>query len=50
LSNRPYEHYQWNVRANWLLGSAQAMAGERSRFANLRQIEAALFQMGNRVI
>lgn len=50
LSNRPYEHYQWNVRANWILGSAQQKAGKRSQFKNLREIEAALFQMGERVV
>lgn len=46
----PYEHYKWNVRLNWLLRGAQQRAGERSRFSSLREIEAALFQMGERVV
>jgi hypothetical protein len=46
---QPYKHYQWNIRANWLLQCAQALAGERSQFKSLREIEAALFQMGDRV-
>lgn len=49
LTSKPAEHYCWNVRANWLLQSAQAHAGARSHFSSLREIEAALFQLGNRV-
>ncbi|MOA38849.1 hypothetical protein D3C78_1605740 [compost metagenome] len=50
LSAHPHEHYAWNVRANWLLDSAQELAGEESQFGSLREIEAALFQMGERVV
>lgn len=50
LAARPSEHYTWNVRANWLLADALRIAGPRSRFSSLREIEAALFQMGNRVL
>ncbi|MGY4494886.1 hypothetical protein [Pseudomonas sp. TE3610] len=49
LRNSPFDHYTWNVRANWILASAQNRAGAGSRFADLREIEAALFQMGDRV-
>jgi hypothetical protein len=49
-ATKPYEHYKWNVRVNWLLSRAQALAGTNSRFSSLREIEAALFQMGERVI
>jgi hypothetical protein len=49
-ATKPYEHYKWNVRANWLLHHAQGMAGTNSRFSSLREVEAALFQMGERVI
>ncbi len=49
-ATKPYEHYKWNVRANWLLHRAQQLAGESSRFSSLREIEAALFQMGERVV
>lgn len=49
LWNSPYKHYTWNVRANWILGDAHKLAGGSSRFANLREVEAALFQMGDRV-
>lgn len=49
LWNSPYKHYTWNVRANWILGDAHKLAGGSSRFANLRELEAALFQMGDRV-
>jgi hypothetical protein len=43
-------HYTWNVRANWLLSSALRQAGSGTRFGSLREIEAALFQMGDRVV
>lgn len=49
LRNSPYKHYTWNVRANWILGDAHKLAGGSSGFANLREVEAALFQMGDRV-
>lgn len=49
LRNSPYKHYTWNVRANWILGDAHKLAGGISGFANLREVEAALFQMGDRV-
>lgn len=49
LRNSPYGHYTWNIRANWILNAAQKQAGAGSCFADLRQIEAALFQMGDRV-
>ena len=42
-------HYMWNVRANWLLSDALSRAGKASQFATLREVEAALFQMGYRV-
>jgi len=48
-ATKPYKHYQWNIRANWLLQHAQSLAGECSGFKSLREIEAALFQMGDRV-
>lgn len=50
LSARPHEHYMWNVRANWILESALIKAGLDSRFGSLREVEAALFQMGARVV
>lgn len=46
---RAEDHYTWNVRANWLLSGALCLAGKKSLFATLREIEAALFQMGDRV-
>ena len=46
---RADDHYTWNVRANWLLSDALRQAGRSSKFATLREIEAALFQMGDRV-
>lgn len=49
ISSRAHEHYLWNVRANWLLVAAQSKAGRDSEFGSLRDIEAALFQMGERV-
>ncbi len=49
-ATNPYEHYKWNVRANWLLHHAQVLAGKKSRFSSLREVEAALFQMGERVV
>jgi hypothetical protein len=49
LWNSPHRHYTWNVRANWVLGDAHKLAGGSSRFASLREVEAALFQMGDRV-
>lgn len=50
LSVQPNEHYMWNVRANWILEGAQTQAGKDSKFVSLREIEAALFQMGERVV
>jgi len=47
---RAEDHYTWNVRANWLLSDALLHAGQASQFATLREIEAALFQMGERVM
>jgi hypothetical protein len=47
---RAKDHYKWNVRANWLLSDAMRQAGQASQFATLREIEAALFQMGERVM
>lgn len=49
LWNSPHRHYTWNVRANWILGDAYKLGGGSSRFANLREVEAALFQMGDKV-
>lgn len=49
LINAPGRHYTWNVRANWLLTSALAAAGTASQFTMLRETEAALFQLGQRV-
>jgi hypothetical protein len=46
---RATDHYTWNIRANWLLSDALNRAGKASQFATLRQVEAALFQMGDRV-
>lgn len=46
----PNEHYLWNVRANWLLADSLRVAGVNSHFSSLREVEAALFKMGNRVI
>lgn len=46
---RAQDHYMWNVRANWLLSDALSLAGKESQFATLREVEAALFQMGDRV-
>lgn len=46
---RAADHYMWNVRANWLLSDALNLAGQASQFATLREVEAALFQMGDRV-
>jgi hypothetical protein len=50
LTANPYEHYKWNVRANWLLSSALAVAGSASLITSLREAEAGLFQIGQRVI
>lgn len=50
LAAKPYEHYTWNVRASWLLAESLRVAGVKSHFSSLREVEAALFQMGNRVI
>lgn len=50
ISSRPGDHYMWNVRANWILASAHSKAGTDSKFGSLREIEAALFQMGERVV
>lgn len=49
LRSCPARHYTWNMRANWLLGDALKQAGSASHFSSLRDIEAALFQMGARV-
>ncbi|SPU49766.1 Uncharacterised protein [Bordetella trematum] len=50
LRNDPYGHYQWNVRTNWLLADAMQRArAEQIPFQTLRELEAALFQMGARV-
>lgn len=46
---RAEDHYTWNVRANWLLSDALRLAGQESQFTTLREVEAALFQMGDRV-
>lgn len=46
---RAENHYMWNVRANWLLSDALNLAGRASPFTTLRDVEAALFQMGDRV-
>ncbi|WP_158683228.1 hypothetical protein [Pseudomonas gingeri] len=45
-----YTHYTWNIRANWLLVDALRVADTDSQFDSLREVESALFQMGNRVI
>ncbi len=50
LTADPYQHYKWNVRANWLLAEALRVAGHAGPFRSLREVEAALFQMGDRVI
>jgi hypothetical protein len=50
LSNQPRMHYKWNIRANWLLRFALNKAGNLDSFKSLRDVEAALFQMGYRVI
>ncbi len=50
IAGKPGQHYTWNVRANWLLSSALRTAGSDSRFRSLREVEAALFQMGDRVV
>jgi hypothetical protein len=50
LKQKPYDHYTWNVRANWLLATALIVAGPCTVFGSLREAEAALFQMGDRVI
>ncbi|MBN3862053.1 hypothetical protein HCU66_07400 [Pseudomonas frederiksbergensis] len=50
LAVNPYEHYTWNVRTNWLLADSLRVAGNSSLFGSLREVEAALFQMGDRVI
>lgn len=53
---QPYAHYTWNVRTNWLLAHALLLAnqppkiGHLSPFKSLRDVEAALFQMGYCVI
>lgn len=47
---RAEDHYTWNVRANWLLSDAMRQAGQASQFATLPEIEASLFQMGERVM
>lgn len=49
LRGSPRRHYTWNTRANWILDSACNQAGKGSRFKSLREVEAALFQMGNHV-
>lgn len=50
LAVNPYEHYTWNVRANWLLADSLLTAANGGIFGSLREVEAALFQMGDRVI
>ncbi len=52
MSAAPFEHYRWNLRANWVLVEAFARAkalapGAGARpFRSVREIEAALFQAG----
>lgn len=50
LASNPGQHYLWNIRANWVLVDAMKKAGAESSFSSLREIEAALFQMGARVV
>lgn len=47
LRNDPHGHYRWNIRTNWLLNDALIAAGENTDFRSLREVEAALFQMGD---
>lgn len=49
ISSRAEDHYMWNVRANWLLLDARQRAGRDSEFGSLREIEAALFQIGYKI-
>lgn len=46
LRNDPHGHHIWNVRANRLLADALRVAGPKSQIRTLRELEAALFQMG----
>lgn len=50
IANNPYVHYAWNIKANWLLEDALQLAGPAGKFGSMREIEAALFQLGERVI
>jgi hypothetical protein len=50
LSAQPFAHYTWNVRTNWLLADALQVAGAGRRLSSLREVEAALFQIGHRAI
>jgi hypothetical protein len=49
IASKPEEHYMWNVRSNWLLLNALQTAGPESKFTHLREVEAALFQIGYKI-
>lgn len=48
VNNDPYQHFKWNVRANWVLEAAFSKASENGTipYGNLRDVEAALFMLG----
>lgn len=49
IDNMPCDHLQWNVRASWVLEESFRRAKANTphiAFANIREIEAALFMIG----